>query len=78
VRPLHTAATWNRVGNLDDAERRYTFVECRTQSQTSVGEDGRVKQLAPPDEGFVDYLGRPWAESWEKHFEQGWEHPSSK
>jgi len=78
VRPLHTAATWNRVGNLDDAERRYTFVECRTQSQTSVGADGRVKQLAPPDEGFVDYLGRPWAESWEKHFEQGWEHPSSK
>ena len=61
TRPLHTAATWNRVGNIDDPERRYTFVECRTQSQTTVGPDGRVKQLNPLDEGFVDYLGRPWA-----------------
>ena len=45
TRPLHTAATWNRVGDIDDPERRYTFVECRTQSQTAVGPDGRVKQL---------------------------------
>jgi hypothetical protein len=76
VRPLHTAATWNRVGNLDDPERRYTFVECRTQSQTAVGADGRVKQLNPLDEGFVDYFGRPWAEAWETHFERGWQHPN--
>jgi hypothetical protein len=76
TRPLHTAATWNRVGNIDDPERRYTFVECRAQSQTAVGPDGRVKQLNPLDEGFVDYLGRPWAETWETHFEQGWQHPN--
>jgi hypothetical protein len=76
VRPLHTAATWNRVGNIDDPERRYTFVECRTQGQTAVGPDGRVKQLTPLDEGYVDYLGRPWAATWEKHFEQGWQRPN--
>jgi hypothetical protein len=76
VRPLHTATTWNRVGNIDDPERRYTFVECRTQSQTAVGPDGRVKQLNPLDEGFVDYFGRPWAETWETHFEQGWQRPT--
>jgi hypothetical protein len=76
TRPLHTAATWNRVGNIDDPERRYTFVECRTQTQTAVGTDGRVKQLNPLDEGFVDYLGRPWAATWETHFEQGWQHPN--
>ncbi len=74
VRPLHTTATWNRVGNLDDPERRYTVVECRTQSQTAVGPDGRVKDLTPLDEGYVDYLGRPWAQTWEKHFEQGLQH----
>ena len=76
VRPLHTATTWNRVGNLDDPERRYTFVECRTQSQSAVGPDGRVKELTPLDEGYVDYLGRPWAQTWEKHFEQGWQLPN--
>jgi hypothetical protein len=27
------------------------------------------------DEGYVDYFGRPWAENWEEHFEQGWEKP---
>jgi hypothetical protein len=75
VRPLHTATTWNRVGNLDDPERRYTVVECRAQSQTAVGPDGRVRQLAPLDEGYVDYLGRPWAATWEKRFEQGWQVP---
>lgn len=76
VRPLHTATTWNRVGNLDDPERRYTVVECRTQSQTAVGSDGRVKQLTSLDEGYVDYLGRPWAANWEKHFEQGLQRPN--
>jgi hypothetical protein len=76
VRPLHTAAMWNRVGNLDDPERRYTFVECRTQTQSAVGPDGRVKELGPLDEGYVDYLGRPWAQTWEKHFEPGWQLPN--
>jgi hypothetical protein len=76
VRPLHAATTWNRVGNLDDPERRYTYVECRTQSQTAVGPDGRVKELTPSDDGYVDYFGRPWAETWEKHFELGWQHPN--
>jgi hypothetical protein len=23
----------------------------------------------------VDFLGRPWAQNWEKFFEQGWERP---
>jgi hypothetical protein len=77
VRPLHTATTWNRVGNIDDPERRYTVVECRTQSQTAVGPDGRVKDLTPLDEGYVDYLGRPWAQTWEKHFEKGWQLPNA-
>jgi hypothetical protein len=28
--------------------------------------------LTPVDDGYIDYFGRPWAENWEKHFEQGW------
>ena len=39
------------------------------------GPDGRPSQLTPFDEGFIDFLGRPWAQNWEKFFEQGWERP---
>ncbi|HEX6999496.1 MAG TPA: hypothetical protein VF322_15250 [Gammaproteobacteria bacterium] len=75
VRPLHTVTPWIKQAGLDDPERRYTFVECRVQSQIVLGPDGRPTQLTPLDEGYIDFFGRPWAQNWEKHFEQGWEHP---
>jgi len=75
ARPLHTVTPWTRVAGLDDPERRYTFVECRVQSTIVNGADGRPTQLTFLDEGYVDYFGRPWAQNWEKHFEQGWERP---
>ena len=73
--PLHNVATWNRIAGPGDAEQRYTFVECRVQSTIVNGPDGRPTQLLPGDEGYVDYFGRPWAQNWEEHFEQGWERP---
>ena len=76
TRPLHMATPWERVRNLDDQEQRFTFVECRVQSTILNGSDGRPTQLTPVDEGYIDYFGRPWAQNWEKHFEQGWERPN--
>lgn len=73
--PLHNVAEWSRVGEISEPERRYTFIECRTQSTIVNGPDGRPTQLLPGDEGYVDYFGRPWADNWEEHFEQGWERP---
>jgi hypothetical protein len=26
-------------------------------------------QLAPSDDRYIDYYGRPWAKNWEKNFE---------
>lgn len=75
VRPLHTVTPWNRIGPDDDPEHRYTFIECRVQSTIVNGPDGRPTQLTFLDEGYIDYFGRPWAQNWEKHFEQGWERP---
>jgi hypothetical protein len=75
VRPLHTVTPWSRIGPSDDPERRYTFVECRVQSTIVNGADGRPTQLTFLDEGYIDYFGRPWAQNWEEHFEQGWERP---
>jgi hypothetical protein len=74
VRPLHIVTPWTRTGGID-SERRYNFVECRVESGIVLGPDGRPSQLTPLDEGFIDFLGRPWAQNWEKFFEQGWERP---
>jgi hypothetical protein len=73
VRPLHVVTPWNRTSGIDDPERRYTFVECRVQSTIVNGPDGRPTQLTFGDDGYIDYFGRPWAQNWEEHFEQGWD-----
>ena len=78
ARPLRIVTPWTRTGGIDDPDRRYSFVECRVESGIVVGPDGRPTQLTPFDEEFVDFLGRPWAQNWEKHFEQGWERPPAE
>ena len=75
TRPRRTVTPWERVAPLNDAQTRHTFVECRVQSTIVNGPDGRPTQLTFADEGYVDYFGRPWAQNWEKHFEQGWDKP---
>ena len=75
TQPLHTVTPWLRQAG-GDAEQRHMFVECRVQSTIVNGPDGRPTQLTPLDDGYIDYFGRPWAQNWEKHFEQGWEKPA--
>lgn len=76
VRPLHTITPWNRTADLNDPEKRFTYSECRPQSTIINGPDGRPTQLTFLDEGYVDFFGRPWAQNWVEHFEQGWERPA--
>jgi hypothetical protein len=76
--PLHEVTPWIKQAGPDDKEARYTFIECRVQSTIVNDKTGRPTQLIPGDEGFIDYFGRPWAENWEKHFEQGWKHPEDE
>jgi hypothetical protein len=75
VRPLHVVTPWIRQAGPDDKQTRYTFIECRVQSTIVNGADGRPTQLIPSDEGFIDYFGRPWADNWEKHFENNLKRP---
>ncbi len=75
VKPLRIVTPWKRTGGIDSPERRYNFVECRVENGIVLGPDGRPSQLTPFDEGYIDFLGRPWAQNWEKFFEQGWERP---
>ncbi len=76
TQPLYTATPWILRFAPDDPDNRYTVKECRTQSTIINGPDGRPTQLLFDEEGYVDYYGRPWAQNWEKHFEQGWERPA--
>jgi hypothetical protein len=76
VQPLHTVTPWERRLAPNDPETRHMFVECRVQSTILNGPDGRPTQLTPVDDGYIDYFGRPWAQNWEQHFEQGWEKPA--
>ena len=75
--PLHLVTPYNRIGDVNDPNLRPNFVECRVQSTIVNGPDGRPTQLTPLDDGYIDYFGRPWAENWEQHFEQGWEVPEN-
>ena len=75
--PLQTVTPWNLSAPSDDPETRFTLKQCRTQSTIVNGPDGRPTQLLPGEEGWVDYFGRPWAQNWEEHFEQGWERPAN-
>jgi len=73
--PLHMVTPWQKQSG-PDSDTRHMFVECRVQSTIMNGPDGRPTQLTPLDPGYIDYFGRPWAQNWEAHFEQGWEKPA--
>ncbi len=78
IRPLRTVTPWEFRTGLDDPGARFTFVECRVQSTIVNGPDGKPTQTIPGEPGYVDYFGRPWAQNWEEHFEQGWVKPDDK
>ena len=78
TRPLHTVTPWQLRTGLGDPDWRFNFVECRVQSTIVNGPDGRPTELIPGEPGFIDYFGRPWAQTWEEHFEKGWVKPEEK
>jgi len=66
---------WALRANTSDPSERYTWSECQTMSKIVNGPDGRPTQVLPGEDGYVDFFGRPWAQAWERYFEQGWEKP---
>jgi hypothetical protein len=72
VEPLHATYRYVRQETADNPARRYTYIQCLSNLRNT---NGKPTQLTPADPRFVDFYGRPWAQNWEKHFEQGWEKP---
>jgi hypothetical protein len=75
VQPLHNMMHFNRVAKMDDANRRYTYIECLSNLRNT---NGRPTQLTAADSRYIDYYGRPWAQNWEKFFEVGWDKPNEE
>ncbi len=75
AQPLRIVTPWIAQGSISDPEMRFTFVECQVMSRIVNDAEGRPTQLTFLDEGYIDFFGRPWAQNWEEHFEQGWERP---
>jgi len=71
--PLHVVTPWIAQAPIPDPEMRFTFVECQVMSRIVNDSEGRPTQLTFLDEDYIDFFGRPWAQNWAEHFEQGWE-----
>jgi hypothetical protein len=72
VQPVRLTERFLRIAMPDDANARFTFIECLSNIRNV---EGRPKQLTSADPGFVDFYGRPWAQNWETWFEKGWDKP---
>lgn len=75
VAPLHLTMRFNRAATLENANRRYTYIECLSNLRNV---EGHPTQLTAASDRFIDYYGRPWAQNWEKYFEAGWDKPQEE
>ena len=73
VQPLRVTYRYVRIATPAAPNYRYSYVECLSNIKDL---DGRPSQLTAADPDYVDYYGRPWAQDWEKYFEQGWQKPA--
>ena len=73
VQPLRVKDRFVRRAPAGDPQARFTFIECLSNIKNV---KGRPQQLTKGDPNFIDYYGRPWAQNWEKWFEQGWDKPA--
>ena len=72
MQPIRLQERFLRYAGMDHPEARYTFIECLGNIKNV---NGFPKQLNKGDPDFIEHYGRPWAQNWEKWFEQGWDKP---
>lgn len=74
--PLRLVRTLNRTSALNEGDP-WPFIDC---VQTIYPQGGRASPVSPGAEITIeatDWYGRPWAQQWEKYFEQGMDRPKS-
>ena len=74
VQPLRLFFRYIRSATPENTDRRNTYIECKVNLRNL---NGRPVQLTKADPRFVDYYGRPWAQTWNDHYEKGWQKPAT-
>jgi hypothetical protein len=75
--PLRLVQVHIKTGNLEDVDP-YVYTRC---IQTIFPVDGRPKPVSPGtmiEYTVPDMYGRPWAQIWERYFEQGMQRPADE
>jgi hypothetical protein len=77
VEPIRIIRNYARLSGFEDGEP-YTFIECiptilPVKGHSTAVSPGNVIEYEVPD-----MYGRPWAQMWEKYFEQGMEKPKDE
>ena len=77
VEPIRIVRHLERISGFE-TEDPYVFIEC---TQTIFPLEGRATPVAPGtviEHEVPDIYGRPWAQIWEKHHEQGMQRPAAE
>jgi hypothetical protein len=73
AQPVRYKDRFMKIAAPNAPQARYTFIECLSNIRNV---NGRPKQMTSSDAEYVDFYGRPWAKTWEKYFEAGWDKPA--
>jgi hypothetical protein len=74
VEPVRTLQHWDRVGRLNEGNP-YVYLECIQQNFPIDGFTMPIPPGATIEYTVPDMYGRPWAQLWERHHEEGMERP---
>jgi hypothetical protein len=74
VDPVRIVQTWDKIGKLNENDP-FVIMECIPQIFPIKGIATPVAPGATFEYTFLDILGRPWAQIWEKYHEQGMSRP---
>jgi hypothetical protein len=77
VEPVRIVQYWDKRGELNEGEP-YVYLEC---IQTIFPIEGRATPVTPGtafEYALPDTYGRPWAQIWDKYYEQGMQKPEAE
>jgi hypothetical protein len=70
--PIRAVDRFTRTAPPTGTAKRFQQFECLTNFRTL---DGKLVDIPPSSDYYIDYLNRPWAQNWERFFEKGWTRP---
>ena len=77
VDPVRIVHNWNKLGELNENDP-FTIMECIPQIFPVNGVATPVSPGTTFEYTFLDILGRPWAQIWERYHENGMQRPEGE